>query len=343
MPTMTKFDYLVVGAGFAGSVCARQLADGGKRVLVIEQRDHVGGNAYDEVNEDGILVHKYGAHIFHTNSPRVFEYLSRFTRWRSYDHCVLSSVGTKLVPMPINLTTLDAFDGDEAGARAALIEPYTRKQWGPYADRLAPSVLARIATRDNRDHRYFTDAYQVMPLHGYTHLFRRLLDHPNILVKTQTRFEPIMCADFPRLIWSGPIDQFFGYCYGRLPYRSATFSWKTFNFDRFQQVGVVNYPDERVPYTRIIEFKHLTGQRHQRTTIAIEQPSAEGEPFWPVPTAETARVAAQYKALAAETPQVSFLGRLGSYQYFDMHHVVAQALTLSARLLRGVSDANAVA
>jgi len=330
-----EFDYLIVGAGFAGSTCARVLADAGKRVLLIDQRDHIGGNSYDYVNADGILVHKYGAHIFHTNSREVFEFLSRFTAWRPYQHRVLSATTRGLVSVPINQTTIAAFGGDKLSAIHEIIGDYSRKQWGSYFyDRLSASVLARVPIRESSDDdRYFTDGYQMMPADGYTALFERMLDHPNITLRLSSRFDADRSDDGAKIIWTGPLDEYFGHCYGKLPYRSARFDFTTLPQAKYQPVGVVNYPSPTLPYTRIVEFKHLTGQAHPKTTIATETPVAEGEPYWPIPTNETAELAAKYRALAAWLPHVHFLGRLGSYQYFDQHQVVAQALTLSGRLL----------
>lgn len=330
---MDSVQYVIVGAGFAGSVCAERLASAGKRVLVIDKRAHIGGNAYDEYDEAGILVHRYGAHVFHTNSLAVVDYLSRFTEWRSYEHRVLSSVNGQLLPVPINQTTLDAFEGNEAAARRAMIEPYTRKQWGPHADDLAPTVLARIQTRANRDDRYFTDAFQAMPRDGYTALFARMLDHPHITVRLNTQYDAALARACADIIYTGPIDEFFGYRFGRLPYRSASFRFETLDTEQHQPVGVVNYPSADVPYTRVAEFKHLTGQQHPKTTIAYETPQADGEPYWPVPTAASAALYRRYEELARATSGVHFVGRLARFAYLDMHQVVAQALKLSATLL----------
>lgn len=340
---MDRFDYLIVGAGFAGSVCAERLASAGKSVLVIDQRAHIGGNAYDHYDDAGILVHRYGPHIFHTNSSDVFAYLSAFTEWRPYEHRVLASVGDQLLPVPINRTTLRAFGGDEELAKAAIIYPYTRKQWGCEPEDLDPSVLARVKTRDSEDDRYFTDTYQAMPAHGYTRLFERLLAHPNIkiLLKTSHRevIAPVngavhLCLTNFGTIYTGPIDEYFDHRFGRLPYRSAVFQFCTIGKPQAQVVAVVNVPDrDRGPHTRITEFKHLTGQVHPKTTIAFEHPRSTGDPFWPIPTPANAALYKQYKALADRTPGVHFVGRLGTYQYLNIDQVVAQALKLSARLL----------
>jgi UDP-galactopyranose mutase len=377
MPTITldkldaslghePYDYLIVGAGFAGSVLAERLADGlGKRVLLVDRRDHIGGNAYDHLDEAGVLVHRYGPHIFHTNAQRIVDYLSRFTEWRPYEHRVLAQVDEHRVPIPINLTTLNTLFGlsmDEAQAEAFLAqraEPvasirtsedvvinqigqelyekffrgYTRKQWGLDPSQLDKSVTSRVPTRTNADDRYFTDQFQMMPLHGYTRMFERMLDHPNIDVLLATDFKVVReRIAYQQLVYCGPIDEYFDYCFGRLPYRSLRFQHETVDVPQFQPVAVVNYPDERVPYTRITEYKHLTGQEHPRTSISYEFPCAEGDPYYPVPRPENAELYKRYKALADETPGVTFLGRLGTYKYYNMDQVVGQALALYQRI-----------
>ncbi len=329
-----RFDYLIVGAGFAGATCARELADAGKRVLVIDQRDHIGGNAYDYYDDAGVLVHKYGAHIFHTNSQDVFDYVSRFTEWRPYEHRVLSSVNGKLLPVPINDTTLEAFGGDLAAAEAAMVTPYTRKQWGPYADELLPTVKARIKPRAGRDDRYFTDTYQVMPRNGYHKLFELMLSNPNISVELSTNIDGIRCC-FDRVIWTGPIDEYFYHRLGKLPYRSARFEFRSGPAEEGRlPAAVVNYPTLEKAFTRLIDFTQLTGQQHSHTTVAAEFPTDDGEPFWPVPTEESADLYRRYRALADSMRGVYFTGRLGSFQYFDMHQVIAQSLTLTKKLLQ---------
>ncbi|WP_443192186.1 UDP-galactopyranose mutase [Pseudomonas indica] len=360
------FDYLIVGAGFAGSVLAERLAAGlGKRVLLVDRRPHIGGNAYDHYNDDGILVHRYGPHIFHTNAPRIVDYLSRFTEWRPYEHRVLAEVDGQQVPIPINLTTLNRLYGldlDEAGAErflASRAEPvadirtsedvvinqigrelyekffrgYTRKQWGLDPSQLDKSVTSRVPTRTNADDRYFGDSFQMMPLHGYTRMFEKMLDHPNIKVMVNTDFKEIRDeVQYDHLVYCGPIDEYFGYCYGKLPYRSLRFQHETVDRERFQPVAVVNYPAEDVPYTRITEYKHLTGQQHHKTSLTYEYPSAEGDPYYPIPRPENAELYKRYQALADATPGVTFLGRLGTYRYYNMDQVVGQALALYKRI-----------
>lgn len=354
------FDYLVVGAGFSGSVIAERLATQGKKVLVVDKRNHIGGNAYDHYNDDGILVHKYGPHIFHTNSREVFEYLSRFTQWRSYEHRVLASVDGQLVPIPINLDTINKLYGMNLNSfeveefYKSLAEPveyirtsedvvvskvgrvlyekffrnYTRKQWGLDPSELDKSVIARIPTRTNRDDRYFTDTYQAMPLHGFTRMFENMLNHPNIKVMLNTDYQEIQKAIPCReMVYSGPVDEYFDYRYGKLPYRSLDFKHETHNTTVFQKAPVINYPNEQL-YTRVTEFKYLTGQEHSKTSIVYEFPKAEGDPYYPVPRSENQEIYKKYKVLADETPGIYFVGRLATYKYYNMDQCVAQALSV---------------
>ncbi|UYZ62932.1 UDP-galactopyranose mutase [Hymenobacter weizhouensis] len=370
------FDYLIVGAGFAGSVLAERLATrSNKKVLVIDKRNHIGGNAYDHYNEDGILVHKYGPHIFHTNSREVFEYLSDFTEWRPYEHRVLASVDGQYVPMPINLDTinklyglsLNSFEVEQFLESLAESIPvirtsedvvvskvgrelyekffrnYTRKQWGLDPSELDKSVTSRVPTRTNRDNRYFTDTYQAMPLHGYTRMFERMLDHPNIKVMLNTDYHDVIdFIPFKEMIYTGPVDEFFDFKYGKLPYRSLEFKHETLSTEQFLPAPVVNYPNEHL-YTRITEFKQLTGQQHPKTSVVYEYPKAEGDPYYPVPKPENAELYNQYKKLADQTPNVHFVGRLATYKYYNMDQVVAQALTLYKKLTEKSEEAQKLA
>ncbi|MEP6911429.1 MAG: UDP-galactopyranose mutase [bacterium] len=359
------FDYLIVGAGFAGSVLAERLAAGSdKKVLICDKRPHIGGNAYDHYNEAGILVHKYGPHIFHTNARDVFDYLSRFTQWRPYEHRVRASVDGQIVPMPINLDTINtlyglnltSFEVEDFFKKVAepcaeirtsedvvvskvgrelyekFFRNYTRKQWGLDPSELDASVTSRVPTRTNRDDRYFTDTYQSMPLHGYTRMFERMLDHPNIKVLLNCDYREVeKDIPFREMIYSGPVDTYFDYCYGKLPYRSLEFKHETHDQAVFQSAPVVNYPNEQ-PYTRVTEFKYLTGQEHNRTSVVYEFPQAEGDPYYPVPRKENAAIYAKYKALADQTSGVTFVGRLATYKYYNMDQIVAQALTTYGKI-----------
>jgi UDP-galactopyranose mutase len=362
------FDYLIVGAGFAGSVLAERLARAaGKRVLICDVRPHIGGNAYDCYDDAGLLIHKYGPHIFHTNSAEVFEYLSQFTEWRPYQHRVLASVDGQLLPIPINLdtinrlygTSLSSFEVEDFFAKVAeprdpvrtsedvvvgrvgrelyekFFRHYTRKQWGLDPSELDAAVTARVPTRTNRDDRYFTDRYQAMPLRGFTRMFERMLDHPNIKVMLQTDYRDIeRVIPYREMVYSGPIDAFFDYRYGKLPYRSLEFAFETREVEWAQPVAVVNYPNDYL-YTRVTEFKHLTGQAHPKTTLVYEYPRDEGDPYYPVPKPENAELYKRYKALADATAGVHFVGRLATYKYYNMDQVVAQALAVFNRIKEG--------
>ncbi len=360
-----QYDVLIVGAGFAGSVLAERLAAGsGKRVLLIDRRPHIGGNAYDQHDAAGVLIHPYGPHIFHTNSQVILDYLSRFTEWRSYEHRVLAQVRGMELPMPINRQTVNRFFGvdltqDEVEAfleskaehsgtirtsadvvlskvgrelYEAFFQGYTRKQWGLDPSELDKSVTSRVPTRTSDDDRYFTDQHQQMPLDGYTRMFEQMLDHPGIHLALGTDYKDIDPASYDQLIFTGPVDEFFGHRYGKLPYRSLQFRHETHDQPQFQDVGVINYPAEAVPYTRITEFKYLTGQEHPRTSVCYEYPSAEGDPYYPVPRPENAALYQRYQALADATPNVTFVGRLATYKYYNMDQVVGQALATYQRL-----------
>ncbi len=370
------FDYLIVGAGYAGSVLAERLARAAKKkVLLVDRRPHIGGNAYDHYNDAGVLVHKYGPHIFHTNSRDVFEYLSQFTEWRAYQHRVLASVDGQLLPIPINLDTINRYYGvnltsfEVEGFLAKMAEPrerirtsedvvvsrvgrelyekffrnYTRKQWGLDPSELDASVTARVPIRTNRDDRYFTDTYQAMPLHGYTRMFENMLDHPNIHVLLNTDYRDVeRFIPYREMIYTGPVDEYFDLRFGKLPYRSLEFKHETHDTGIYQSAPVVNYPNDYL-YTRITEFKYLTGQEHKRTSIVYEFPRAEGDPYYPVPRPENAELYAQYKELADKTKGVWFVGRLATYKYYNQDQVVAQALTTYKKLSGANDDDNAQA
>ena len=361
-----NFDALVVGAGFAGSTVARILADTGHSVHLVDKRLHVGGNAFDELDAHGVLVHCYGPHIFHTNSERVWDYLSRFTEWLPYAHRVRGIVNGKSYPFPINRDTLNQLydlDLDEAGAKAFfehVREPrepvrssedvvlnsvgrdlyekfflnYTRKQWGLEPSQLKAGVAARIPVRTNTDDRYFTDTFQAMPLQGYTRMFKRMLDHPNITIELGIDFAEVrQRGGFGHVVYTGPIDAYFGHRFGALPYRSLRFEHEHLpGVAQFQPVGTVNYPNDHA-YTRITEFKHLTGQPHTGTSIVREYPQAEGDPYYPIPSDANDALFKRYQALADAEPGVTFVGRLAEYRYYNMDQVVGAALAAAGKLL----------
>jgi len=361
------WDFLIVGAGFAGSVCAERLANAGHSCLVIDRRDHIAGNAFDRFDDAGVQIHPYGPHIFHTNAKRIFEYLSQFTVWRFYEHRVLAKVQERFFPIPINRTTINKLydlDLDEAGVAAFLEkvrEPrspiktsedvvlssvgadlcekffrgYTRKQWGLDLSELSSGVAARIPTRTDDDDRYFSDSFQFMPVPGYTALFEKMLSNPLIEVRTSCSFEQINDSiSYKHLIFTGAIDSFFGYRFGKLPYRSLRFEHQHLSGQAsFQNVGTVNYPLDEA-FTRITEFKHLTGQAHNGTSIVREYPMADGDPFYPIPRPENEQLFQKYQELADAESDVTFVGRLAQYRYYNMDQVVGAALKAAETILK---------
>ncbi len=387
---MSKYDCLVIGAGFAGTVVAGELAGrGGKKVLVLERRDHVGGNAYDCLDEAGVLIHQYGPHIFHTNDKRVFDYLSQYTSWRDYQHEVVANVpegeGRLQYPVPFNLLSLETAFGPEEGKRlgdkliaaygaekkvtilelrqdpdpeiAALADfvyehvfvYYTMKQWGQKPEDIDPNTTARVPIFLSRDSRYFQDAYQGMPLEGYTPIFERILDHPNITVELGTDASRRLSLSGGQIlldgeafegpvIYTGALDELFGDRFGRLPYRTLEFQFETYRKDFFQSHGTVNYTMDE-PYTRITEFKRLTGQEKPGVTTIMKEFSkaytgAPGEiPYYAVINPENNALYGRYAALAAEYPGLHLLGRLAEYKYYNMDAIVARALMLADTLL----------
>lgn len=374
---MRQYDTVVVGAGFAGSIVAERLASQlGHSVLVIDRRDHIAGNAYDYIDDHGVLVHRYGPHIFHTNSEDVVDYLSQFTTWRPYEHRVLANVDGQLVPVPINRTTVNLLYGlnlaDEQACQAyfdsvavemdrmetsedsvvakvgtdlyeKLFRGYTRKQWDLDPRELHASVTARIPVRTDTDDRYFTDSFQKVPEHGYSAMFRKILSNPGIEVALSTDWDDIAGeVDYGHLVWTGPIDAFFDHRFGRLPYRSLEFEFETYdtgNDELIFPVAQMNEPSEEVPYTRRSEFRHITGQGDVgKSTIAIEYSRAEGDPYYPVPRDENRLLFKQYRELADKRPDVTFVGRLANYQYLNMDQVTAQALSTFRRMV----ESNAV-
>lgn len=359
--------FLVIGAGFAGSVTARELAEAGHKILVLDKRNHIAGNAYDVKDTHGILIHQYGPHIFHTNSERIFNYLSKFTEWHPYEHRVRGVVNGQEYPFPINRDTLNQlYDLDLSEEQAAeyfekVREPkekvltsedvvlnsvgrdlyekfflnYTKKQWGLDPSQLKAGVAARIPTRTNTDDRYFTDTYQAMPLHGYTAMFESMLNHPNITVKLSTDYKDLLAqgVEYDHLIYTGCIDEFYDYKFGKLPYRSLCFEHQHLeNTEQYQSVGTINYPND-FEFTRITEFKHLTGQQHPATSIVREYPTAESDPYYPIPRDENEALFKKYKSLADCEKNVTFVGRLAEYRYYNMDQVVGAALNAVDKIL----------
>jgi UDP-galactopyranose mutase len=366
--------WIVVGAGFTGAVIAERIASQlNERVLVVDRRDHVAGNAFDCLNEDGVLIHRYGPHIFHTNSDRVWNYLQKFSSWRPYEHKVLASVDGARIPLPFNLNSIDRCfpASDAAKYRRLLIERfgedarvpvlslrqeqhsdlralgdyvykkiflhYTIKQWGLRPEQLSPSVTARVPILVGRDDRYFQDKYQAMPARGYAALFQSILTHSRIEVRLNSHFGQSEYAaarkENPgvRIVFTGPIDEFFGRCFGALPYRSLRFEHEVFA-ERFRQpVGTINFPNDH-GYTRATEIKHVTGQEHGKTVITYEYPEQYSpglnEPYYPVPRDETQELLNRYLEHARKWPDVFFCGRLGDYKYYNMDQAIGAALSL---------------
>ncbi|MEW9669195.1 UDP-galactopyranose mutase [Ammoniphilus sp. 3BR4] len=365
-----KVDWIIVGAGFTGATLAERIASQlDQKVLVVERRDHIGGNSYDCFNEDGILIHKYGSHTFHTNSLLVWNYLSTFTKWRPYFHQVLVVADGKKVPIPFNLNSLyNLFPKKYAeklesllighygfGIKVPILKlrenanrdlnfladyiyqkvfyRYTLKHWELKPEELDPSVTARVPVYISRDNRYFQDTYQGIPMHGYTALFSKMLKHRNIKVLLNTDYREIIDQiSFKRMIYTGPIDAFFDYRHGTLPYRSLNFDYHTLNQEYYQEVGTINYPNE-YKFTRILEQKHLTGQLSPKTTVTFVYPEphnlGKNEPYYPIPRAENRLL---YNLYANEAEQIKekvlFAGRLADYKYYNMDQAVARALTL---------------
>jgi UDP-galactopyranose mutase len=375
-PLMGNFDIVVVGAGISGATIAERYASTGKKVLVLEKRDHIGGNCYDHYNDDGILVSRYGAHLFHTKFEDVWAYVNRFSEWYRHEHRVLARVDGKLVPIPVNITTVntifnmniqteeemrkfldevqvkngDPKNGEEAAlARVGWIlyekmfKHYTKKQWDKYPDELDASVLQRIPVRTNFDDRYFEDKYQALPLHGYAKMFEKMLDHPNITVRLNTDYFEVKSSaevrECRKLFYAGPVDRFFDYMHSsarKLQWRSIRFEWQTLDREYFQQNSVVNYPDpDDGDFTRIVEYKHFTHQKHPKTTISREYTTDEGDPYYPVPNADNEAVYQRYREEADKLADVQFVGRLANYKYFNMDQAFKNALDLYETLEDG--------
>jgi UDP-galactopyranose mutase len=363
---MRNADIVIIGAGISGAVLAECYASIGKKVLVIEKRNHIAGNCYDYIDENGILVSKYGAHLFHTNEEDVWEYVNRFNEWYTWEHKVIAKVEGKLVPIPVNITTVNKLfglnitteeemaqwleenrlpigepkDGREAALNKVgpvlyekMFRHYTKKQWDKYPEELDASVLNRIPVRTNYDDRYFSDKYQALPTGGYTKLFENILDHPNIEVVLNIDFFDIkdQIEGYEKLFYTGPIDRFFGFKHSledKLEYRSINFVSETVDAEYFQENSVVNYPGQETEFTRIIEYKHFGNQITPKTTIVKEYTTDEGEPYYPVPNAKNQKIYEKYKKEADKLLDVYFVGRLANYKYFNMDQAFKNALDL---------------
>jgi UDP-galactopyranose mutase len=378
---LPQFDWIIAGAGFTGATLAERIATQmGDTVLVVDRRDHIGGNAHDATNEHGILIHRYGPHIFHTNSGKVKSYLSRFTEWRPYVHEAVALVNGRFIALPFNLNSIEqAFppdlaaryatallsryragervpilklkeeDGDLAALGAFIYEKifrnYTLKQWGLTPEELSPSVTARVPIVVAHDNRYFHDTFQAMPAAGYTAMFERILDHPRITVELRTEFRDAR-ARHPaaRIIFTGQIDEFFEFRFGPLPYRSLRFEPETVDLDAALPAPIVNHPDASVPYTRVTDMRRLTGQAINRSTLVYEypQPYVRGvnEPYYPIPRDRNQALLNRYLALSRTRDDVFICGRLGDYKYYNMDQAVAAALALFEKISGQPSDAS---
>ena len=362
-----KFKYVVVGAGLAGLTVAERLANVlDEKVLIVEKRSHIGGNVYDTYDNNGILIHNYGPHIFHTNDREVYQYLSKFTRWNDLWHRVLTYVDGNLVPMPITIETINKLynlnldcsqmeeflkdqaehideiktSKDVALSRVGkdiyekIFEKYTMKQWGLDPGELDTSVISRIPVRLNRDTRYFSDRYEGMPSHGYTRMCENMVANKNIKIMLNTDYKEILNQlQYETLFYTGATDEFYDYKHGKLPYRSIDFQFETFDREEFQEAPVVNYPND-YDFTRITEFKKLTWQEHKKTTICKEFPCSEGEPYYPFPTNECKAQFALYEEDMKREKNVIFLGRLAEYRYYNMDAVVRRALSVSDSIIK---------
>ena len=367
---MERYDIVIVGAGISGAVLAERYAAIGRSVLVLEKRGHIAGNCYDYIDENGILVSKYGAHLFHTNDEEVWRYVNRFANWYDWEHKVIARVDGELVPVPVNITTVNKLlnlnisseeemkawleknrvhiDDPKNGEEAALskvgpilyekiFRHYTKKQWDKYPEELAASVFDRIPVRTNYDDRYFSDKYQALPVGGYTQMFRRILSHPNITVKLNIDFFDMQkyIHGYDKLFYTGPIDRYFDYKFNgkdKLEYRSINFVSETVDAEYFQENSVVNYPGREVDFTRIIEYKHFGNQISDKTTIVKEYTVDEGEPYYPVPNEKNMKIYEMYRKEAEKLKNVHFVGRLANYKYFNMDQAFKNSLEIFRKL-----------
>ncbi len=371
-----KFDFLIVGAGFAGSVLAERLTSQlGKTCLIVEKRNHIGGNAYDHYDTAGVLLHRYGPHYFRTNSKRILDYLGQFTEWHAVEYKILSWTHGRYWQFPINLNTFEQLIGkpstsEEMEAQLAkwrvqvdnpknseevivsqvgwklyemFFKNYTHKQWQRDAKDLDPSVCGRIPIRTNRDDRYLSEKFQALPKNGYTSMFQKMLSNPKIEVRLNTDYrEARKHVQFKHVIYTGPIDEYYDHCFGRLPYRSLRFEPETLSQEFFQRAMQVNYPNDH-DFTRIVEIKHATGQKLPSTTIVREYPQNFGpgrEAYYPIPAPDAKALYAKYADRAALEKNVSFVGRLATYRYYNMDQVVGMALAEFERLRRNADDFN---
>lgn len=364
------YDFLIVGAGLSGAVMAERIATQlNKKVLIVDKRSHIGGNAYDELDSEGILIHKYGPHIFHTNSKTIFDYLSKFTDWNFYEHKVLANHKGELYPIPINMITINKYFGknfetendvkiflEELREKKNRIENsediiiekvggelyeiffkhYTYKQWNKFPNELAPSVCGRIPVRSNGDCRYFTDEYQFMPRNGYTKMFENMLNHKNIELVLDNDYKQIAnTISWEKMIYTGPIDYYFDYKFAKLPHRSIRFEYENLPVQIFQEAAQINYLDPEIPFTRVIEHKYLSKQKSNCTTISREYPQQDGEPFYPIPASDNRKLYLRYKEESKKIKNVYFCGRLAEYQYYNMDQVVANTLKMFVGIANG--------
>ena len=363
------YDSIIVGSGIAGSTAARRLAEEGKRnVLVIEKRSHIGGNCYDCMDEHGIWIHQYGPHIFHTEMKEVYEFFSRFTMWTSFRHEVVAQVGEQLIPVPFNLNTLPVvFEKDKAeelekkltdtygyGSKVPIMELrksedagireiadyvyqniflyYTMKQWGQKPEEISPEVTGRVPVLISYDNRYFQDKYQAIPAEGYTKMAERMLDNPLIRTELNTDFNDVRgSTDYERLFYTGPIDEFFDFELGELPYRSLDIVFRRHDRAFYQSGPQINYP-ENYDFTRSVEYKYYLDEQTAQTIVSEEYPQAyeagRNERYYPVPDAKNHELYRRYRRKADGLEKVYFAGRLGDYKYYNMDEAVKRALEL---------------